>query len=325
MKNKLSRAIDLQEYIPINGINQYLYHRGTNANNPVLLYLHGGPGSAESVISYLFQNEWEKIFTVVQWDQRGAGKTLTKNPDKLPTIDLMLEDLNEVVKYLKEKYHKQKIVLLGHSWGSVLGSTFIQQHPEDIAYYIGSGQVINMVENEQTGYDKVKSLINEAGDQKSLKKLKEIGDYPGKTITFDDAFLKRCSKVRKLQSKYQLSSDDSFLSVVKMIINSPIFQLSDFGAFMKIFKANRKVYSFLADFNLWNQPREYKIPVYYILGENDWQAPSIIAKKYFAEIVAPRKNLYMIPKARHMTALDQPELFFKALTDVYNREQEYNK
>lgn len=233
----------------------------------------------------------------------------------------MLQDLYEVIQYLKKKYHKQKIVLLGHSWGSVLGTTFIRKHPEDIAYYIGTGQVISMLENEQVGYDKVKNLITQAGDKKSLSKLRKIGTYPGNKMTFDSAFLKRCSEVRKLQAKYQLSSDDSFVSVIKMIKKSPISQFSDFIAFTKIFKANRKVYNFLSDFNLWSESREYKIPMYYILGGNDWQAPFVIAEKYFKEIIAPRKKLYIVPNARHMTAMDQPELFYKALFDIDSREK----
>ncbi len=113
-----------------------------------------------------------------------------------------------------------------------------------------------MLENEQVGYDKVKSLITQAGDKKSLSKLKKIGTYPGDKMTFDSAFLKRCSEVRKLQAKYQLSSDGPFLSVLKMIKKSPISQFSDFIAITKIFKANRKVYSFLSDFNLWSESRE---------------------------------------------------------------------
>jgi pimeloyl-ACP methyl ester carboxylesterase len=191
-------TIDVQEYVPINGINQFLYHLGTNSENPVLLYLHGGPGSAESLFTHIYQDKWTKVFTVVHWDQRGAGKTLTKNPDQYPTIELMLQDLYEVVQYLKKKYHKQKIVLLGHSWGSVLGSDFIQKHPEDIAYYIGTGQVINMLENEQVGYNRVKELINQYGDKKSLKRLESIGAYPGSKISFDKVFLKKCGQVRKI-------------------------------------------------------------------------------------------------------------------------------
>mgnify|MGYP000863664224 FL=1 len=123
MSKTPKRPIDLQEYVSINGLNQFLYHRGTSDENPVLLYLHGGPGSVESLFAHTFQNNWEKIFTVVHWDQ------------------------------------------------CVLGSVFIQKHPEDIAYYIGTGQVINMTENEKVGYDRVRELMIQAGNKKSLQKL----------------------------------------------------------------------------------------------------------------------------------------------------------
>ena len=203
MKNKSKRLIYIEEYVSINGINQYLFHSGTKYDNPVMLFLHGGPGSAESLFAHVFQEKWEDIFTVVHWDQRGAGKTLTNNPDKYPTIDLMLKDLFEIIQYLKKKYNKQKIIILGHSWGSVLGSTFIKQYPEEVAYYIGVGQVINMLENERVGYEKVKELILQANDKKSLKKLEVLGDYPGDK--FDSKCLKKCMKIRKLQGKYNLA------------------------------------------------------------------------------------------------------------------------
>lgn len=188
MKNNLKRPIYIEEYVSINNIEQYLFHSGTKYDNPVMLYLHGGPGSPESIFAYAFQEKWEDIFTVVHYDQRGSGKTLTKNPDKYPTIDLLIKDLYETIQYLKKKYNKEKIVLLGHSWGSVLGSTFIKQYPEEVVYYIGVGQVINMLENERVGYEKVKELIIQANDKKSLKKLEVIGDYPG------DKFDKNCLK-----------------------------------------------------------------------------------------------------------------------------------
>lgn len=189
MKNKNNRLICIDEYVRINGIDQFLFHLGTSFDNPVMLYLHGGPGSVESLLTGVFQDKWEEIYTVVHWDQRGAGKTLTRNSDKLPTAELMLQDLFEVVRYLKKKYNKKKIVLFGHSWGSVLGSIFIRKHPEEIEYYIGAGQIISMMENEQVGYNKIKELIEQAGDKKSLKKLESIGEYPGAKVVFDKEFL----------------------------------------------------------------------------------------------------------------------------------------
>lgn len=320
MKNKSGRLIYLKEYISINGINQFLFHLGTSYDNPVMLFLHGGPGSAESLFTRAFQEKWEEIYTVVHWDQRGTGKTLTKNPDKLPTIDLMLKDLFEVIQYLKKKYNKQKIVILGHSWGSVLGSVFIRKYPEEVAYYIGAAQVVSMLENEQVGYNKVKELIEQEGDKKSMKKLESIGEYPGNKIVFNREFLKKCNGVRKLQGKYKLGMKID-LEIWITVFKSPIFRLSDIIAFMKAFKANEKIHNFLGDFNLYNESAVYKVPIYYILGGNDWQAPYVIAQKYFEQINAPYKNIYVIPNAGHMTMMEQPDLFFNALLEVNNIEE----
>jgi pimeloyl-ACP methyl ester carboxylesterase len=317
MKNKLKRLIYTEEYVSINGINQYLFHSGTKYDNPVMLFLHGGPGSAESLFAHVFQEKWEDIFTVVHWDQRGSGKTLTNNPDKYPTIDLMLKDLFEIIQYLKKKYNKQKIIILGHSWGSVLGSTFIKQYPEEVAYYIGVGQVVNMIENERVGYEKVKELILQANDKKSLKKLEVLGDYPGDK--FNSNFMEKCGKLRKLQGKYNLAVKLG-LSIGIAAFRSPIFKFSDLSALIKGTKANEKVLESLFLFDLNSQSEEYKVPIYYILGGNDWQTPYVIAEEYFNKINAPYKNFYLIPNAGHMTMLDQPQLFFEALLEVNNKE-----
>ncbi|BFH62082.1 alpha/beta fold hydrolase [Paenibacillus azoreducens] len=321
MKNKSEKPIWIEEYVPIGGIEQYLFHSGTSSDNPVLLYLHGGPGSVECLFAHLFQDEIEKIFTIVHWDQRGAGKTLMKNKDKYPTIDLMLQDLFEVIRYLKQKYKKQKIVLLGRSWGSVLGMTFIKRFPNEVAYFIGVAQVISMLENERVGYGKLKELILQVGDRKSLHKLEAIGEYPGEKLVIDNHFLKKCGKIRKLQGKYHLAGKKD-LPIMFKVIKSPIFKWSDITALMKGLKANRNVLeTFLAGFDLFAEPADYQVPVYFILGDQDWQAPYVIAEKYFGKIQAPRKQLFLLPGAGHRIMLDQTELFTSALSAIRNREE----
>ena len=301
----------------INGIEQYLFHAGTKYDNPVMLFLHGGPGFAESTLSYIFQEKWEEIFTVIHWDQRGAGKTLTKNPDQHPTIDLLLEDLLEIIQYLKGKYHKQKIILFGHSWGTILGSIFIKKHPEEISYYIGTGQVINMFENEHVGYEKVKELASRANDKKSLRKLEALGDYPGDNHGI--AFKNKSAKLRAVQGKYNLAATGN-TSAILALIKSPIFKLSDITALMKMDKPNKEVIEFWSKFDLRSESSEYKMPIYYVLGENDWQTPHVISEEYFKTIEAPRKKIYLIPDAGHMTMVDRPDLFIDTLVDIRNRE-----
>ncbi|HBF38797.1 MAG TPA: alpha/beta hydrolase, partial [Firmicutes bacterium] len=297
-------------------IEQYLFHSGTNNDNPVMLFLHCGPGLAYSPFAHVFQEKWEDLFTVVHWDQRGAGKTLTKNSDQYPTLDLLLKDLLEIIQYLKQKYNQQKIILLGHSWGTVLGSTFIKQYPGEVAYYIGVGQVINMFENERVGYEKVKQEIVKADDKKSLKKLEAIGEYPGKHL--DSEFMKKCAQIRKLQEKYDLAIKMG-LSVFIAAFQSPIFKWSDFSAMIKGPQASQGLMTALESFDLNDEKDEYQIPIYYILGGKDWLTPFALAREHLGRIRAPRKKFYLIPGAGHATMIDQPELFYQALSEIYHQ------
>lgn len=220
MKNKNNRLIYFEEYIEINGIDQYLVHAGTDYDNEVILFLHGGPGFAESSVSYIFQEKWEGIFTVVHWDQPGAGKTLSKNKENYPSVEFILKSLFEVIQYLKKKYNKEKIIIIGHSWGTILGSIFIKKHPEEVEYYIGVGQVIDMFENEKFGYEKVKELALKANDKKSLKQLESLGDYPGED--YGIRFKKKSEKLRLIQGKYGLAVNWNISMIIKLFKKSYI-------------------------------------------------------------------------------------------------------
>ncbi len=302
------------EYIEINGIEQYLLHYNANPEYPVLLFLHGGPGMAESTFAYAFQDNLSSLFTVVHWDQRGAGKTLTKTSqkNKYPSMDELLDDLLKVVQYLKEKYNKDKIIILGHSWGSVLGTIFVKKYPEEVLFYIGTGQVIDIVENEKVGYDKLKELIINADNKKDLDNLKKIGVYPEKN--YDKSMIKKIQKIRILQGKYKIGMN--FIPIIKTLIKSPVFRLSDISSLIKGMGNNKKLWDFLFSHNLYEESREYEIPVFYILGDRDFQAPNTIASSYFETINAPNKKLFLIRDAGHFMMLDQAKLFADVLEEI---------
>ncbi|GHO42217.1 alpha/beta hydrolase [Ktedonospora formicarum] len=308
----------VEEYVLINGIHQYLFHFGATDENPVLLFLHGGPGSSASLFAHAFQDNWEEQFTVIHWDQRGTGKTLTKNPESSPTVDVLLQDLLELIYYLKSRYHKQKIVLLGHSWGSVLGSLFIKDHPEEIAYYIGVGQVINKRASECLSYTKVKEATVQANNLSDLKKLEALGDYPGEQ--FDTQWLKKSLQLRKLQGKYHLTRKSN-VSPLKTLLTSPLFQFSDLSALIKGNKANKELMIFLGSFDVHTNPATYQVPLYYIVGEDDWQTPAALTQDYVQRIKAPEKKIYIIQNAGHMAMVDQPTLFLNILRDIKKRQE----
>src|SRR5690242_10794352 len=142
-------GIDLLERVQIGGIDQWIEIRGQSVKNPILLFIHGGPGSAFMPMSRTFQDPWEKYFTVVQWDQRGAGKTYSSNSKEVQrkTINMarMNADTLEVVNYLRKRFGREKIYVLGNSWGSVLRLYLAHEHPELLYAYIGVGQATDGV------------------------------------------------------------------------------------------------------------------------------------------------------------------------------------
>lgn len=176
--NKRVQKIYQEEYVNIGGIEQYFLHYQSSPENPVFLFIHGGPGQSETMFAYAVEEFSKRNYNIVYYDQRGAGKTYTRNKNCTPYFDNLKQDLSEVVLYIKKKYKKDKIGIIGHSWGSVLGSMFALEHPEHLNCYIGCGQVIDMFQNETLGLQKLKSEITKSNNSKDLKTLNDLGEYP---------------------------------------------------------------------------------------------------------------------------------------------------
>lgn len=163
------------EQVELGGFKQWVLMRGQDANKPVLLILHGGPGSPEMAMVRKYNQELEKHFVVVNWEQRGAGKSYSKTLDsKSMKISVFVSDAEELVNYLRNRFKKDKIYLEGHSWGSALGSLLCQKIPQYIKAYIAIGQVGNMTESEKMVFEKTLDMAKKAGDKKTLAKLQDV-------------------------------------------------------------------------------------------------------------------------------------------------------
>ena len=170
------------ERVRIGGIDEWIEIRGQNVNNPILLFIHGGPGIAFIPLAGDFQGPWEERFTVVEWDQRGAGKTYASNDKELQqrtmNVPQMEQDTLEVVNYLRHRFKREKILIVGHSWGSVLGLWLAHEHPETIYAYVGVGQVVNMEQNARLVYRDELNQARSRRDEQAVKELESIAPYP---------------------------------------------------------------------------------------------------------------------------------------------------
>ncbi|MDE6386202.1 MAG: alpha/beta hydrolase [Lachnospiraceae bacterium] len=307
-----------EEYALVAGIEHYLLHYKSKPEDPVLLFIHGGPGQTESFFAFVVEEYAGRDYNIVYYDQRGAGKTWLKNKKSKPDTETLKNDLLEIVLYLKREYGKEKIGILGHSWGSVLGSMFALEHPEHTLCYIGCGQVINIVDNERTGYAILKDAVEKGGNKKDIKKLDKIGEYP--TDYFDMKAYRKIGQIRSLQGKYGLAQDFG-KTVIDLWRRSPVMGTKDLIPFMTGIMVNMQLMRELMSFDLRKKGNRYQVPVYYVLGEKDGQTPIEISTKYFEEVQAPDKKLYLIPDAGHAPMLDNVEDYRKAIGEIVGKMQ----
>jgi len=311
-------GIETMTQIPINGTQQWISVRGHDSRNPILLFLHGGPASPDMPLSWTFQTPWEDYFTVVQWDQRGAGKTYAANdPEKVAagmTIEQMTVDAGEVVEYLRRTYHKQKIFLLGHSWGSALGVRVAQAHPEWFYAYIGVGQVANTRESEAVGYRFAVEQARAHDNQEALRELAALAPYPAPGKPLD---LETISKQRKWLEYYGglswgHTSFDYDADTEKL---APEYSDADLKAIDEgsLFSMRYLLGPFTeVDFT---KTTRFGLPVLFFLGRHDYSVSHEVAANWFAMLHAPAKKLVWFEDSAHMVMQEQPGRFLEHLVD----------
>ncbi|MDV4149788.1 alpha/beta fold hydrolase [Clostridium sp. AL.422] len=305
-----------EEYVKLNGIEHYFLHY-PNKSDVVILFLHGGPGQTESFWAYKTKDERLKC-NIVYYDQRGAGKTQLKSPSTMEDVNLenLLQDLQEVIQYVKRKYLTNKIILLGHSWGSVLGTCYIKKYPHDVLCYVGMGQVVDFMLGEKLNYDKLGQSLESSNDKRNIKKYQQFKGYPY-NLTKEN-LLSSILDFRKLQGKYGLTGD--VWNQTKIMLKSPIVGVKDFINlinYKKDMNTSKNLIEYLLTYSIIND-KDYRLPIYYICGRNDWQVPSTLVNDYFETINAPKKKLYWVENAGHLTDIDNPYGFNNALLDIIN-------
>jgi pimeloyl-ACP methyl ester carboxylesterase len=302
-------GIDQQMEVEIGGTKQWITIRGRDRKNPILLFLHGGPGAPEMPTSWTFQNPWEDYFTVVQWDQRGSGKTYNANdPKKIrPTMseDRMEQDTQELVQYLRATYHKDKIFVMGHSWGTVLGLRLAAEHPEWLYAYVGMGQMINTVESERLGYNALLKSAEAAHDTQAVKALKGIAPYPEKNGAIP---LAKINVERNWSVKYgQLSwNRDSYGYYYHATQLSPDYTDADLAAIDK--GSDLSLTGLMKDFVAvdFTNTTDFRCPIILFNGRHDDTVSATLAADWFARVHAPAKKLVWFENAAHMMQIEEP-------------------
>ncbi|MFX1337863.1 MAG: alpha/beta fold hydrolase [Promethearchaeota archaeon] len=314
--NIKSNSVTSLEKVKIGGMDQWIIIRGHDKGNPILLFLHGGPGSTEGPFAYKFQRGLEEHFIVVNWDQRGAGKSYSRRiPKESMNIEQFILDTHELIQLLLNRFNKKKLFLIGHSWGSILGTLVVSRYPELIQAYVGIGQVVNILENEKISYKYTIDQAKERGNKKALKQLKKLEPYPEKDI--NDT--KTLRKQRKWLMKFNgvMHNETSWWPYIKIALGSPEYSLKDMIKFIRGLKFSMEImWSQLFEIDFLKQISELKVPVYICMGRYDYNTPFELAENYFNQLKAPKKQFIWFEDSAHLLNTEEYEKFNNFLIDV---------
>lgn len=308
----LPNSMAQMEFVEIGGIPQWFLIRSHNLDNPPLLVVHGGPGSPEAELFRAFNGELEKHFTVVHWHQRGAGWTRTGDETANDyKIDTFLNDVDEVVRHVYDRFDNQKVFFLGHSWGSVLGIRYVREHPQRIAAYIGVGQVTDMVASEQRGCDYILASAEQAGHSDVVE---EVTTFCHPPFTPDYVI-----RQRQFLSQYKGDMQESTMAQIgfEMFKTDEGTLSSMIDLALGSLDSLEYMWDELMAVNFFEEPTNFEVPMFFALGRTDYQVSATLAEEYFDLLSAPCKRLEWFEESGHSPMWEEPSLFHKfMISDV---------
>jgi pimeloyl-ACP methyl ester carboxylesterase len=303
----IKNSISTIEKIKLGEIEQYLIIRGADKTKPIMLYLHGGPGFPEIAFMKKYSQFLEKNFIMVYWEQKGAGKSYFKDTsNKNLNLESLISDTQQLSKVLAKRFKKKKIYLMGHSWGSFLGILTAKKYPELFYAYLGIGQVCNQYLAEKISFEWVKEEALKRNDKKAIKKLNLL-NFPTKNAN-ENEWLNYIIAQRDYVTKYggAIYKFNGIYPEIKNFINAPEYTLNE-----KINFISASIYSFKSlwhyqiDMNLSRHIKTIDIPVYIFQGLHDYQTPHTVAKEFFNQLKAPKKEFFTFENSAHSPHLEE--------------------
>jgi proline iminopeptidase len=300
-----------QLFITLGGEKQYVEISGSLAKNPVLLFLHGGPGWPQTPHLRYFNAALSASMTVVAWEQSGCGKSYMQNPDpKNLSLDQIIKDAHELTQILKKKFHKDKIYLAGFSWGSIPGLKLAAMYPEDYAAYIGITQVLDINNSIQHSRNWILQQAAAKNDTACIRILKKI-DQGDTSICKRpmDCFMKQFEFLSKYNGA--IFSKESEAQI--QISETKYDDYKTYDWYKAFFYSAYRLEKDLFSTNLFNI-KELKIPAYFFMGRHDWNLPTDLTVAYFNELKAPKKEMVWFEASGHEPLEEEADHFNKEMT-----------
>jgi len=309
----LPNSIASLEKVQLGGVDQWLIIRGEDINKPVLLFLSGGPGGSEAARVLRFNRELEQHFVIVVWEQRGCGKSYPAlNPKSALTLDQYTADIIELTNILRDRFDEEKIYLVGHSWGAIIGVRAVQTRPDLFHAYVGTAQMVDVLETDQIIYQMVLEHSRKTGDTKFVQTLEKQGapPYLGESPIrpYSTLFGREYSLYEFPNIKSEEYRRDG--DILMLMLKQPEYGWLDRVYYLLgLMNTFNVVYPQLQDMDFRLDAAKLDLPVYLMLGRHDMNNPYQIPEEYFELLQAPSKQLYFFEDSGHGMIWEEPEKF----------------
>lgn len=281
-------------YRRLGGIDQWVMIRGESIANPPLILLHGGPGLSETALFRYFNAPLERSFTVVYWDQRGAGKSFDRStPRSSMTVEQLISDLDELVDAVCERLDKTKVAIFGHSWGSALGVLYAARFPDKVAAYAGSGQIGDWAAGESSSYAFALAEAQRLGKRRAVRKLRAIGPPPhtAESLWTQRTALSRIEGRMGARAMWKLG---------RALLAGREPSVLDLPHAMRGFRFSLDaMWTEVSGLNLIELAPALRMPTFFLLGRKDHWVPAEVSLAYIDALTAPSKELVWFECSRH--------------------------
>ncbi|WP_419252212.1 alpha/beta fold hydrolase [Caulobacter sp. ErkDOM-YI] len=294
------KAIHEEGFVRIGGIEQWVTIHGEDRSRPVILMAHGGPGNPMTPYANPYFQAWEKDFVIAQWDQRGAGMTFGQSPPaegESLTVERLRDDGIEVAAYVSQRLGKQKLILMGGSWSSILGTHMAKARPDLFHAYVGSSHLARSADNLKASYDRTLELARAGGDQDAIGKLETVGPPPWTNP-------RNFGIIRRITRKYEAARTDP--APAQWMARAPAYEtpkaLADYEGgedYSYIEFVGMKGQGMYSKTDLYALGPKFALPVYVILGEQDLISTPEVARAWFDTLQAPDKAFVLLPRTGH--------------------------
>jgi pimeloyl-ACP methyl ester carboxylesterase len=298
-------------YLRLGGIDQWVMIRGESVANPPLILLHGGPGMSETALFRYFNAPLEKSFTVVYWDQRGAGKSFRSDiPRSSMTVEQFISDLDQLVDAARERLDKTRVVIFGHSWGSVLGPLYCARFPSKVDAYVGSGQIGDWAAAESATYAFAVAEAERLGKRRAMRRLRAIGPPP---YTADDVWTQR-TILSRLEGRMR---PKALWPLARAVLSGQESSVLELPGGLRGFRFSiDAMWAAVSRLNLIELAPGLRMPVFFFLGRSDHWVPTETSVAYFDALAAPSKRLVWFERSGHEPFMDEPAKFNSSMMEL---------